>query len=350
MNNKRTVTRAIGPRILLCLAIAASGAANADLLSAQQAYAKGDYEKAFNDYRDLAQLGQPTAQYNLAIMYARGQGVRQSELNAYAWASLAADGGYPNGKQLADRLRPDLAPGSEKIADDIRSHYGRQALDQRLMPNIEANEMADVLERTRCSPIKVFFPEYPIDAQDKGVQGGVSVEFTVRPDGSARNPRIVYQTPQGLFESTVRTSLLRSRFSTAVPDSKPIHCTIYYRFTVSSAPVSDYPKLNSLVHKTFISAEAGDPNAELLYGLLLTGIPQLKRPHRDALPWFLKAAQAGSALAQFQVGYSLLTGWGCHCEENKGSDWLRRAAEQDQPDAQIALAEPLCWRRPLTAS
>lgn len=68
-------------------------------------------------------------------------------------------------------------------------------------------------------------------------------------------------------------------------------------------------------------------------------MPQLGKQRSDALPWFLKSAQPGSPVAQYQVGYSLLTGWGCHCEENKGPEWLRRAAEQDQPDAQVALAE-----------
>jgi hypothetical protein len=38
------------------------------------------------------------------------------------------------------------------------------------------------------------------------------------------------------------------------------------------------------------------------------------------------------------VGYSLLKGWGCNCEENKGLDWLRRAAQSGQEDAEVTLA------------
>lgn len=346
MRNKRTAMRATGTRIFLCLAAAASSAAYADLVSAQRAFQKGDYEQAFNDYRDLAQLGQPQAQYNLAIMYAKGLGVRQSELNAYAWASLAADNGDPNGKQLAETLRPDLAPGSEKIADETRSQYGRQALDQRLMPAIENDAIADALEKKRCRPRSLFNPGYPDEARRKGIQGEISVEYTVHPDGSARNPRIVYEVPREVFESAVRKSVLRSRFATAPPDSKPTHCTMYYRFVESQLSAGDYPKLKDFVQKTYVSAQAGDPNAELLYGMLLTGVPQLQKPRAAALPWFLRAAQSGSAVAQYQVGYSLLKGWGCHCEENKGSEWMRRAAQQDEPDAQVALAEYALREKP----
>jgi TPR repeat protein len=73
--------------------------------------------------------------------------------------------------------------------------------------------------------------------------------------------------------------------------------------------------------------------------MLLEGLPQLKGQRSDALPWFLKAAQAGAPLAQYQVGYSILKGWGCQCEEPKGMMWLRKAAAADQPDAQVTLAQ-----------
>jgi tetratricopeptide (TPR) repeat protein len=76
----------------------------------------------------------------------------------------------------------------------------------------------------------------------------------------------------------------------------------------------------------------------MLYGMLLVGLPQLNKPRSQALPWFLKSAQAGVPVAQYQVGYSLLKGWGCNCEVNKGLDWLRRAAQEGQPDAEVTLA------------
>lgn len=80
--------------LLLC-AVLLCPAARADLFTADFAYQKGDYERAAKDYRELAELGQPLAQYNLAVMYLKGQAVRESELNAYVWAFLAAGNGYP---------------------------------------------------------------------------------------------------------------------------------------------------------------------------------------------------------------------------------------------------------------
>jgi hypothetical protein len=306
----------------------------ADLVSGSSAYQKGDYAKAVHDFRELAELGQPTAQFNLAVMYTKGQGVRQSDIYAYAWASLAAENGMEKAKTLADALRPNLAPGSEKIAADIEAQFGNAVLDARLNPKIF--ERAEQEDRRRCRAVHVDVPRYPADATSRRIQGQVYVEFSVMPDGRSRNPRIIYAVPEGIFEPTVRDGLLHSEFVSAPAERSPVQCTMFYRFVMEGA--AGYSRLDAYVDETLAQAKAGDPRAQMLYGMLLVGLPQLNKPRSQALPWFLKSAQAGVPAAQFQVGYSLLKGWGCDCEENKGLDWLRRAAQAGQPDAEVTLA------------
>lgn len=321
--------------VFLAVAALVSSSAAADLVSASTAYEKGDYSKAFADFRELAEIGQPTAQFDLAIMYAKGQGVRQSEIYAYAWASLAAENGLEKAKTLADLLRPKLAPGSEQIAAGIAAQFGNAVLDARLNPKVV--DGAEHEDRARCGTVHAYMPAYPYEAQSRGIQGQVYVEFSLMPDGRARNPRIIYSVPLSYFEATVRDALLHSEFATAPAGQAPIKCTMFYRFTMDGA-ASSYPKLDSFVHATLAQAKDGDPHAQMLYGMLLVGLPQLHKPRSAALPWFLKSAQAGVPMAQYQVGYSLLKGWGCDCEENKGLDWLRRAAAAGQPDAEVTLA------------
>jgi len=307
--------------------------ARADLFTAQLAYQKGDYARAFKDYRELAELGQATAQHNLAVMYAKGQGVPQSEINAFAWASLAAEGGEASARSLVEGLRPLLAPGSEKIAADIAAPFSRAALNARLMPKIE-----DVgQDRERCRIVQTGKLTYPPDAQRRRIQGEVTVEMTVLADGSTRNPRIVSAVPADIFETTVRSMALQLRWRPGAPAATAIPCQTMYRFQMPFAK-SAYPSLESYVEATRKKAEAGDTQSELMYGLLLAGLPQLGRRKSEAVPWFLKAAQAGSRTGQYMIGTSLLFGVGCQCEENKGEVWLRKAAEADQPNAQVALA------------
>lgn len=323
-------------RVCVCvLGVLFCQGARADLLSAQRAYHDGDFDRAAVDYRDLAELGQPLAQYNLAVMYTKGEGLRQSDLNAYAWAMLSAENGYAPGKALAERLRPSLAPGSEQIAEQIRAPFSPANLRAQLMPSIEEEGQADT---ARCSALQYPKIEYPPEAENRAIQGNVFMEYTVMPDGSGRNPRIIYAVPLKTFDRSARVGLLHTKFRPA-PGAKPVHCQIMFHYVAGNQSASDYPRLQAFVHDTQVKAEANDASAQLLYGMMLVGLPQLKTSHKDALPWFLKSAQAGVRDAQYEVGSSLMFGWGCRCEDNKGAEWLRRAAEADQPKAQVRLAE-----------
>ncbi len=319
---------------LMLLAALLCDTAHADLFTAQTAYRNGDYDRAFKDYRELAELGQPLAQHNLAILYAQGRGVRQSELNAFAWATLAVENGDPSAQSLVDELRPQLAPGSEKLAAEIGAPFRRAALDERLMPKIEDDPLAE----TRCRILKSANVVYPPDAERTGLQGSVFVEMAVMPDGTTRNPRVLYAVPSRVFETSVRAAALHIRYSAQQAADHAVRCRLMFRFIARREGAESYPQLQSLVSATQKKAENGDVPSEYLYGLLLAGLPQLGYRQSSASPWFLKAAQAGLRDAQYMVGARLLSGVGCHCEENKALLWLRKAAEADEPHAQVTLA------------
>src|SRR5579872_6551654 len=122
--------------------------ARADLQTAQDAYYGKDYAKAFSEYKELAQLGQPTAQYNLAVMYMNGQGTPVSNTYAYAWATLAADNGIEKASALVETLRPQLSPVSVTIAEDIHQQFSNRSLRFRLMP--EMLSQGDAPNHERC--------------------------------------------------------------------------------------------------------------------------------------------------------------------------------------------------------
>src|ERR1700685_1907495 len=76
----------------------------ADLYSAHVAYEKHDYKKAFEEFKELAELGQPQAQYTLAVLYVRGEGIPTSLTYAHGWAALAGENGEAKGAALAAEL------------------------------------------------------------------------------------------------------------------------------------------------------------------------------------------------------------------------------------------------------
>ena len=304
----------------------------ADLFTAQLAYHKGDYAaRDSRYYRDLAELGQPLAQYNVAVDVRQRAG-RAAERYQRLRVGDAGSGGRRSARSGTGRseLRPDLAPGSEQIAADIAAPFSRKNLDAKLLPRITAGE-----DSQACKLYERPSISYPSDAASKGIQGNVFMQLSVvMADGTTRTPRVLLSFPVGVFDGTVRHAVLGMHYAARPPEAPPAHCEVMFRFTTGNA-AGDYPKLQMFVSDTHKKAEQGDVESEFMYGLLLSGVPQLGHKSEDALPWFLKAAQSGYRQAQYEIGSSLLVGRGCQCEENKALLWLSRAAEADQPNAQV---------------
>jgi hypothetical protein len=79
--------------IVLVSAFAAPVAAGT-FEDAVDAHARGDYAKALRLIRPLANDGDASAQFNLGLMYATGQGVQQDNAAAALWFRKAAEQGY----------------------------------------------------------------------------------------------------------------------------------------------------------------------------------------------------------------------------------------------------------------
>ena len=62
---------------------------------ADKAYLRGDYESAARELKFLANKGEARAQYDLAVMYDKGQGVPQNNEEAAKWYERAAEQGEP---------------------------------------------------------------------------------------------------------------------------------------------------------------------------------------------------------------------------------------------------------------
>ena len=65
----------------------------ASLEEAEFAYERGDYTQAARLFRPFAEQGVPSVQFNLGVMYAKGQGVPQDYQAALKWFHKAAEQG-----------------------------------------------------------------------------------------------------------------------------------------------------------------------------------------------------------------------------------------------------------------
>ena len=81
---------------------------------------RGDYATALKEYRPLAVRGDLAAQNNLGVMYGKGEGVIQYNVQAHKWANLAAARlhGEERDKSVKNR---DLAASKMTPADISRA-------------------------------------------------------------------------------------------------------------------------------------------------------------------------------------------------------------------------------------
>jgi TPR repeat protein len=89
MSNERPISHRFPIAVVLsivCLAVPAW----ADFQAGKDAYDRGDYATALNEWRPLAEQGDPSAQFRLGLLYENGEGVPRDFAKARLWYEKAA--------------------------------------------------------------------------------------------------------------------------------------------------------------------------------------------------------------------------------------------------------------------
>lgn len=68
------------------------------------AFYRGDFAVAMANWRPLAEAGDPRSQFNVGLLYERGQGVERDEREAARWYLRAANQGYGLAQHHLGRL------------------------------------------------------------------------------------------------------------------------------------------------------------------------------------------------------------------------------------------------------
>jgi TPR repeat protein len=83
--------------LLFFLLACASSSAFADVPGGQAAILKGDFPRAFKEFKEEADKGNPLAMAPVAVMLHFGQGVKRDLKQAFSWYRKAAVKGYEAG-------------------------------------------------------------------------------------------------------------------------------------------------------------------------------------------------------------------------------------------------------------
>ena len=145
--------------------VALAAPAWADFQAGFDAYERGDYTTALKEYRPLAEQGDAVAQFNLGVMYGKGEGVPQDYVAAVKWYRKAAEQGdavaqsilgvmYGLGEGVPqDYVQAHMWFNLAVAQGDERARGGREVVERIMTPDqiTEAQQLASEWEPKKAT-------------------------------------------------------------------------------------------------------------------------------------------------------------------------------------------------------
>jgi len=328
--------------LVFCLFVSIS---RADFISAQKNYNNGDFEKAYNEYLILAKFGNNKAQYNLAVMFVKGQGVGIDLVQAYAWSKVSESN--PAYEKLTKTIGGNLSKDQIIKATDLYQEYFKKYSLQNskvlLGPIYQNNPDGSPIVKAYDDIImdSTTAPQYPRKMAMNKIQGWVDLRFRIYPDGSVRDISIIEEQPKGGFTKEAIKAIETYRFSFekdgekfTIKEPRVATQRIDFKLRGYSTELNDKQQnyLVSLINK----ANNGDINAQYSYAYLYDTYLHKKGKieAKQVNQWLYNAAIDGITGAQYRLGMNIYFGESCKVEKQKGLDWIMQAAQIGNAGAQ----------------
>jgi len=71
-------------------------------------------------------------------------------------------------------------------------------------------------------PLVRIPPNYPRVAQRRGIEGVVTVAFTITRDGRVKDPEVIAANPENVFDNAAMTAILKWKFRPKMVDGEPV--------------------------------------------------------------------------------------------------------------------------------
>jgi peptidoglycan hydrolase-like protein with peptidoglycan-binding domain len=151
----------------LILLLVIPSPARADHDAGMSAYKQGDYAKAYEEFKASAEQGNADSQLMLGFLYAEGQGVRQSYVQAHKWFSLAASQGNPKAEKARDIVAKKMSREEIITAQQLARQWQPGSPSEELQP---ATGPTEKLSREEIREIQEMLTEL---GYDPGIADGL---------------------------------------------------------------------------------------------------------------------------------------------------------------------------------
>ena len=111
-------------------------------------------------------------------------------------------------------------------------------LSQNLRPDMEGGDVMPILDTsvelaggpsgvaagadTDIVPLVRVNPQYPMRAQQRGIEGWVEVEFTISAAGTVKNPKVVAYHPSTIFNRAALRAIRKWKYNPKIEEGKAV--------------------------------------------------------------------------------------------------------------------------------
>ena len=121
-----------------------------------------------------------------------------------------------------DAAQPARAEALLQMAAGLGASAELTTLNQRLAQAKLASAGPPEVTEGDLTKVKAIELEYPVGALSKGVEGWVSVSYTVTAEGKVTGVKVLDSSPAGVFEAAATQALSRVRYKPMLRGGKPI--------------------------------------------------------------------------------------------------------------------------------
>ncbi len=308
-------------------------------------YANQKYELAYQQFMELAALGNKRAQYNIGVMYLKGQGLARSYEDAYAWIKLSASAGDEESQatvvKLKEVLSDEVVLGGEEKYQSLQKTYSDAAIEGELAPSFENSDV--VSNNRNYLSLRKLPLNYPDRALREGRMGGVTLEYTIAEDGRVKYPELLVSTGSDFTEASLDV-IKKFLYAPAYLGDTPVATyavKMRFTFALEGRKVNER-KIKKLLNSYKEKAQLGAGYDQYEYGLAVSVLNRYLPEKKQNLfdnpnASYFKSAVNGFSPAKYALGSNILYGEQCTSEFDKSFFWLNSAANDGLSNAQMLL-------------
>ncbi|CAN5225279.1 hypothetical protein BH10PSE19_BH10PSE19_14090 [soil metagenome] len=332
-----------------------------------------DFLQAAEWYRQAVVQGDPVAQYKLGCLYEKGTGVEENKTEAIKCYQLAAAQGQEDAVVSLDNLLSNnpmaaVADKEEKSLPETQTMVLASSSSSSSSSSIEAPKLTTAAEQKENDAQFAELHKLAVQG-DKAAQFMLGYHYDKRGMDmtnvlesvrwyrkSAEQGYLaaclhladIYKEGRGKM---IKPNLTEAdKWSHKVTDSKNAIAlfdlgSVYYKSGTSGSGDNLIQYMSGTQEDNMLdaarcylkAANLGDAVAQFNMGVLYKEGKGVVRNMAQAVEWYQEAANQGYALAQFHLGYCYANGEGIDRDPVKAVEWYRKAANQGDAIAQFHL-------------